>query len=259
MILLTGHKGFIGSNLLKRFDIDNVIVTDIDDCYQVLNLTNWHNIEHIYHMGAISNTTETDIERINTFNVYYSIELFKNAIRYNIPVTYASSASVYGNSFTYAVNPLNYYSMSKATIDLFVQDNIDNFKYVNGLRFFNVYGNGEDHKGTQASPIHQFTQQAKNKVIKVFEGSERFIRDFVAVDDVVDCIMTKKESGIYDVGTGDPISFLDVARAVAEKYSAEIETIPFPNHLKNKYQYYTCARQHYNKKFMSVTDYLKSQ
>lgn len=207
-------------------------------------------------MGAISNTTETDIDKIYKYNIDYTIKLFETAIHYQIPVKYASSASVYGN--TKDLNPLNYYSLSKATVDLWVEDNKHKFSRINGYRFFNVYGPHEDHKGNQASPIHTFTKQAKETgVIKLFEQSSEYYRDFVYVGDVIDCMFINKNSGIYDVGTSNPISFEEVGHIIADKYNARIEYIKFPEHLKNKYQYNTCARKDFDHNFITVKEHVK--
>ena len=257
MILITGYKGFIGSNLVKRFDPNELILVGYQDCFTSLFLTDWSKVTKIYHLGAISDTTCTDLDLLHDFNVNYTMELFNRAKIYNIPIVYASSASVYGNSFTYSLNPLNHYAISKANIDIWVESNLDKFNNIVGLRFFNVYGEGEDHKLNQASPIHQFTLQAKqNNKIKVFEGSENCVRDFIWIEDVIDCILTDKPSGIYDVGTSNPVSFKFIADIIAKKYNVSIEEIEFPEKLKNKYQYYTCARKHYDKNFLRVEDYL---
>ena len=258
MILVTGSKGFIGRNFIKKRDWD-VIALDFHNHMEIFDSDfPWKNITKIYHLGAISSTTETNIERIYNLNIKYSISLFEYAIEHQIPVTYASSASVYGNTYTYQINPLNYYALSKATVDYWVQDNVDRFRNVVGCRFFNVYGNGEEHKGTQASPLHQFTKQAKDTgIIKVFEGSENYLRDFVHVDDAIECMTMERESGIYDVGTSNPVSFQYIANLIARKHDAFIEEIPFPRHLENKYQRYTCARKHYEHNFISVKAYIE--
>ena len=112
--------------------------------------------------------------------------------------------------------------------------------------------NHEEHKGSQASPITQFSRQAKETgVIKVFSGSENYKRDFVSVEDVIDCIFLseRKESGIYDVGTSSPVSFLEVAHIISGKFKSEIIEVPFPEILKNKYQFNTLARKHFDKSF----------
>jgi ADP-L-glycero-D-manno-heptose 6-epimerase len=259
MILLTGSNGFIASNFIKTCG-ESILKLDFSNHMDIFNSDfPWGEISKIYHLGAISNTTETDVDRIYNLNIKYSIALFEFAIRYKIPVAYASSASVYGKSFSHQINPLNYYALSKATVDCWVQDNMNKFSNVIGCRFYNVYGSGEHHKGNQASPIHQFSLQAKNNgVIKVFEGSEKYYRDFVHVDDAIKCMTAERESGIYDIGTSSPISFLEVAKRVSRKYDSFIDIISFPHHLKNKYQEYTCAQRHYKYDFISVQDFLES-
>jgi ADP-L-glycero-D-manno-heptose 6-epimerase len=110
------------------------------------------------------------------------------------------------------------------------------------FRYFNVYGPHEDHKGDQASPFHKFREQAKTGTIKIFEGSENFKRDFIHVDEVIKVhrkLLIFLGSGIWNVGTGKTMSFLDVARLAADEFSAKIETIPMP--ILGGYQMYTCA------------------
>lgn len=258
MILLTGSDGFIGKNLISK--LQDVICLERENCFDILSNLDWRSITYIYHLGAISDTTETNIELIYRYNIDFSLKLFEYAIHYQIPITYASSASVYGNSRDYQINPLNYYALSKATIDLWVLDNINRFNNVIGLRYFNVYGPQEEHKGNQASPVHQFSKQAElTGKIKLFEGSENYKRDFVCVKDVVDCTLDRRPSGIYDVGTNKPASFKYVAELIATKYNAVVETVPFPNNLQNKYQIYTQARNHYDRQFITIEDYLNGK
>ena len=137
-------------------------------------------------------------------------------------------------------------------------DNLDRFESIQGFRYFNVYGTGEDHKGDQASPVSKFTKQIKETgKLKLFEGSDKFYRDFVCVDDVVNIVMNNDApSGIYDIGTGKPMSFQRVAELVAKK-EGEIEMIPFPDHLKGKYQDYTCADMEWlNYRLKTLEEYL---
>jgi ADP-L-glycero-D-manno-heptose 6-epimerase len=126
---------------------------------------------------------------------------------------------------------------------------------VQGFRYFNVYGPYEDHKGDQASPYHKFTKQAKETgVIKIFEGSENFKRDFVSVETVVDVhrrFFTVHESGVWNIGTGIAKSFKEVAEEIARQYNAKIEYIPIPENIAKQYQKYTQAdltklRKYYN-------------
>jgi ADP-L-glycero-D-manno-heptose 6-epimerase len=262
MIILTGSQGFIGKrflNKLKELGKEVVEVEKNNSWHWRTYFRDWNKVELIIHQGALSSTTETNLKSIFTHNIDFTEWLFNQALKYNIPVKYASSASVYGN-LQGIINPLNYYALSKITIDYWVQDHIDEFPLIQGFRYFNVYGDGEEHKGDQASPVSKFTKQIKETgKLKLFEGSDKFLRDFICVDDIVELVLNNnKESGIYDLGTSNPVSFQYVAECVANKYNGEIEYIPFPDHLKGKYQDYTCANNEWGDyKFMTVEDYLK--
>lgn len=259
MIILTGSNGFIGKNFKSKIDND-VIEVDIDNCWNFFReFKDWKNVDLIIHQGAISSTIERNINKIHSFNVDYTLLLFEIAIQYEIPVRYASSASVYGNQQG-IFNPLNYYAISKLQIDYWVMDNIDKFPSIQGFRYFNVYGDGEESKGDQASPVSKFAKQIQETgKLKLFEGSDKFLRDFICVDDIVNIVlMNKKQSGIYDLGTSNPISFQYVAECVSKKYNGEIEYVPFPEHLNGKYQDYTCAKHEWDDyKFMTIEEYLK--
>ena len=262
MIILTGSAGFIGQHFLKHFienSNEDIVVVNEHNCWDWLcEFPDWEHVSLIIHQGAISDTTETDIDRIHRLNVWFSLELFEKAIQYQIPVKFASSASVYGNQQG-IVNPLNYYAITKLQMDYYIQDHMTEFSSVQSFRYFNVYGDGEDHKGDQASPVHKFTKQIKETgKLKLFEGSDKFLRDFVCVNDIVDIVLNNdKPSGIYDLGTSNPVSFQEVGELVAEKYNGTIEYIPFPEHLKGKYQTYTCAKKEWDHKFISVKEYLQ--
>ena len=262
MIIVTGSKGFIGRNFLKAFeDTDDVIIPVDSDIieWMVDGFKDWHKVDLVIHQGAISSTVEKDIDEIHYYNVHLTLKLFEKCIKYGIPVKYASSASVYGN-LQGVFNPLNYYAISKLQIDYWVQDNIDEFSLIQGFRYFNVYGDGEGDKGDQASPVSKFTKQVKETgKLKLFEGSDNFYRDFVCVDDIVHLVLNnRKRSGIYDLGTSNPVSFQHVAECVAKKYNGEIEYVPFPDHLKGKYQDYTRARGEWGDYiFTTVERYLK--
>ena len=262
MIILTGSRGFIGKNFLKKIN-DPVIEVEKEDAYNFIsNFNKWDEVSLILHQGALSSTTEKNIQTLHHNNVAFTLFLFEKAIQYGIPVKYASSASVYGNQTKdlKIINPLNYYAITKLQIDYFVQDNLDKFSSIQGFRYFNVYGNGEEHKGDQASPVSKFTKQIRETgKLKLFRGSDKFLRDFIFVNDVVDVVLNNNSSsGIYDLGTGSPVSFQEVAELVAEKEKGEIEYIDFPEHLKGKYQDYTCADMEWigNYKFKSVKEYL---
>jgi ADP-L-glycero-D-manno-heptose 6-epimerase len=261
MIILTGSSGFIGQNFLNNLE-ESVIQVEKDNCFQFLSsFDQWDKVSLILHQGAISSTTERNISTLHHHNVAFTLQLFDYAIKYQIPVRFASSASVYGNT-NGQINPLNYYAITKLQIDYFIQDNLDKFKSIQSFRYFNVYGNGEDHKGDQASPISKFIRQIhENGKLKLFKGSDQFLRDFICVDDVVDIVLNNEApSGIYDLGTGNPISFQEVAELVLKKEGGEIEYIPFPEHLQGKYQNYTKANVDWldNYKFNTVQEYLTS-
>ena len=259
MIILTGSSGFIGQNFLKHLQ-EPVIGVEKDDAFKFLSsFDQWDKVSLIIHQGAISSTTERNISTLHHHNVAFTLQLFDYAIQYQIPVKFASSASVYGNT-NGQINPLNYYAITKLQIDYFIQDNLDKFKSVQSFRYFNVYGQHEDHKGDQASPISKFTKQVRETgKLKLFEGSDQFLRDFVCVDDVVNIVLNNEApSGIYDLGTGNPISFQEVAELVIKKEGGEIELIPFPEHLQGKYQDYTKANMEWisKYKFTTVEEYL---
>ena len=262
MIVITGSKGFIGQNFLKyllEYSNEEIVTVGEKDAWDWIGLfKEWDKVSLILHQGAISDTTETNIDKLHAMNVWFSIELFEKAIQYQIPVKFASSASVYGNQEG-IVNPLNYYAITKLQMDYYIQDHMTEFSSIQSFRYFNVYGDGEDHKGDQASPVHKFTKQIKETgKLKLFEGSDKFLRDFVWVRDIVENVLNNdKPSGIYDLGTSNPASFQTVGELIAEKYNAEIEYIPFPQHLKGKYQTYTCAKKEWDHNFITVKEYLR--
>lgn len=250
-VLVTGSKGFIGQNLIKSLPSDWYVTSfDIKDNAETrpkdldLSGVNW-----VIHLGALSSTTEKDVRRVMDLNLSWSIELAEECIKSKTYLQWSSSASVYGNlmgkmSEDRTPNPLNLYAMSKYLFEEYMKTRNCSIIW-QGFRYFNVYGPHEDHKGSQASPYTQFAKQANETgAIRVFENSEKYIRDFIHVDRVVEThlkMLNNNASGIFNVGTGSPRSFLDVARDVALHYNARIETIPFPEHLREHYQQYTCA------------------
>lgn len=227
-------------------------------------------VHSIIHMGAISDTSEWDGKKMMAENYTFSTELFRICQNYNIKFIYASSASVYGNTIqedgSRAIDPLNVYAFSKWAMDQFVikyfqkhqemvsemdisrkmmgSDFIEDspiMSQVVGLRFFNVYGPRENHKGSQSSPVSKFYDQLMTDGhIKVFQ--EKAHRDFVHVDDAAEVVcwfLENDYSGIFDVGTGTPRTFHDVARLLGD--IVPIVEIPMPEKFKGHYQYYTCA------------------
>jgi len=259
-ILVTGYKGFIGSNLYRALPSEHTVVGfDWADEFPNVEEYDW-----VIHLGAISATTEANVEKIMKQNYDFSVALFDDCAFYGTNIQYASSAQYYGLGKNFAEDappdPRSPYAWSKYLFERYVKQNPAENIIVQGFRYFNVYGNGEDDKGDQASPVSKFTKQIKETgKLKLFEGSDKFFRDFICVDDIVNIVLgSKKESGIYDLGTSNPVSFQYVAECVAKKYSGEIEYIPFPDHLKGKYQDYTCAKKEWDDyKFMTVEEYLK--
>lgn len=275
MIIVTGAYGFIGSNLIKElqkrghrnilavdyttreYDLNNVLYTPADYFYE--NLSDYcKNAEAIFHEGAISSTTETNKKLLFEKNLNPTYELIYYCRNNNIPLQYASSASVYGNptkedwdSINKPMNPLNEYAKSKKSIDYLFNLILGSKrppKLIQGMRYFNVYGPNEDHKGDQASPYHKFKKQFdETGKIKLFEGSENFYRDFISVEELIEkklYCLENKQSGIYDVGTGSPNSFYDVAVEVGGSDSV-IDWIPMPENLKEHYQKYTKANMNW--------------
>lgn len=241
-ILLTGYKGFIGSHMFRALEAHghHVSVYDWGEILPSVMEQDW-----VIHMGAISSTTERNIEKVMQQNVDFTQQLYQACHTFGVNFQYASSASVYGLVSTFRedaeLDPRTPYAWSKYLTERYIQ------RHPMGpraqiFRYFNVYGpEGEEHKGSQASPYAQFKRQAKETGrIQVFEGSDRFLRDFVPVSKIVDThlkFLTVKESGIWNVGTGQPRSFM----AVAEEFGVPVTTVPMPDILKDSYQKYTCA------------------
>jgi ADP-L-glycero-D-manno-heptose 6-epimerase len=243
-ILVTGHKGFIGSNMIKALETNHEVSTyEWGDKLPTIKGLDW-----VMHFGAISATTERNIEKIIAQNVDSSVWFLQECAKHNVNLQYSSSASVYGlkQKFTETspLDPRNPYAWSKVMFEWYTKQFPTNIQ-VQGFRYFNVYGQGEDHKGNQASPYHQFEKQAKEtKRIKLFKDSDLFFRDFVPVETIIDThikFLEVKESGVWNIGTGKTKSFQEVAETIATNHNAEIDYIDMPAILKDNYQAYTCA------------------
>jgi ADP-L-glycero-D-manno-heptose 6-epimerase len=241
-ILLTGYKGFIGSHMFRALEQHGHHVSTYDwgDILPSVMEQDW-----VIHMGAISSTTERDVEKVMAQNYDFTVQLYEACHTFGINFQYASSASVYGLVSTFREDaepdPRTPYAWSKYLTERHIQRHPMGAR-AQIFRYFNVYGpEGEEHKGSQASPYAQFKRQAETTGrIQVFEGSEGFLRDFVPVSRIVDThlkFLTVKESGIWNVGTGKPRSFM----AVAQEFDVPITTIPMPDILRDSYQKYTCA------------------
>ena len=241
-ILLTGHKGFIGSRMLKS----------LQEAGHQVSTFEWspiwpdvRGLDWVIHIGAISSTVEQDVKKIMLQNYEFSVWLFEECKHNKVNLQYSSSASVYGLVSTFRedalLDPRNYYAKSKALFEDYAT-RYTHGNIVQGFRYFNVYGpEGEEHKGDQASPFYKFKKQAEETgEIRVFEGSDKYLRDFIHVSEVVKMqqkFLDIPESGIYNLGTGKTQSFLDVAKM----YSSKIVEVPMPEVLKSNYQEYTCA------------------
>ena len=276
MIVVTGASGFIGSNLVKELvnrGEKNIMCVDYEcrvEYFKDLpvlftppgefynHMEKYNHIDVIFHEGAISSTTETDTKKLFEKNVQCTWNLIYYCRDNNIPLQYASSASVYGNPSieewhnpNKPLTPLNHYAKSKQQID-YVADLVINSKrppkLLQGMRYFNVYGPNEDHKGDQASPYSKFTKQLKETgKIKLFEGSKEFYRDFISVEELIDKklkIWYNQPNGIYDIGTSKPKSFYEVALEVGGSDNV-IEWVPMPSNLVEHYQKYSCANMYW--------------
>ncbi|MCG6363478.1 ADP-glyceromanno-heptose 6-epimerase [Vibrio fluvialis] len=215
-------------------------------------------IDAVFHQGACSATTEWDGKYMMLNNYEYSKELLHYCLEREIPFLYASSAATYGDTDTFVEEPqyegaLNVYGYSKQQFDNYVrrlwldaEEHGEKLSQITGFRYFNVYGPREQHKGSMASvAFHLNNQMNAGENPKLFAGSEHFKRDFVYVGDVAAVnlwFLEQGVSGIFNCGTGNAESFNEVASAViAHHGKGQIETIPFPEHLKGAYQEYTQA------------------
>jgi len=279
MFIVTGGAGFIGSNIVhalnQRGIKDIIVVDDLTDGYKFRNIVDADiadyrdkdeflsellagkydpkKIKAILHQGACSSTTEWDGRMMMHNNYDYTKALFHFCLQHHIPFIYASSAAVYGASQQFAVDtvnemPLNVYGYSKCQFDRYMRQHLPaQHSQVVGLRYFNVYGPREQHKGSMASVAYHFNKQLlETGNIKLFAGSDDFKRDFIYVEDVVSVIFwfldRPHHSGIFNVGTGRSQTFIDVANAViAWHQRGNINYIPFPPHLEGSYQAFTQA------------------
>lgn len=230
-ILLTGAQGFIGKNLqdeLKDHEVRVIHQSFWENTNNIPELVKWCDV--VAHIGAVADTMDYDVNYMMKNNWLYSKELFDMAQENGKKVVFASSAAIYGNDADY----LNPYAWSKHIAESYGLEKVDNFI---SLRYFNVYGPGEGHKGKMASVAHQ--AMTSNKAFPLFKG--RPTRDFIYIKDVISATKTAildiHASGIYDVGTTESRTFEDVLTALNnEFYHIDAE---LPAH----YQMYTCAKK----------------
>ncbi len=310
MIIVTGGAGFIGANLVAALNArgrrDILVVDNLSNGVKFRNLADCDildyqdkddflrnvaacgalgdPIEAVFHLGACSSTTEWDGRYMMRNNYEYSKLLLHHCQDRRIPFIYASSASVYGGGNVFREdreleNPLNVYGYSKFLFDQYVRRIMpQTTSQVVGLRYFNVYGPREQHKGSMASVAYHFNSQVRDSGrVRLFEGTDGYgdgeqRRDFVYVGDTCRVKLWLLDhparSGIFNIGTGRSQSFNDVARAVISWHGrGEIEYIPFPEQLRGRYQSFTQAditalrAAGYHEPFMTVeqgvTEYMQ--
>tara|TARA_B100000902_G_C27194605_1_gene855783 strand:+ start:329 stop:1201 length:873 start_codon:yes stop_codon:yes gene_type:complete len=256
MIAVTGGSGFIGRNLLNSLEGEKINVDftqsskhpAMDPYFFLLGLENGTiTPDVILHNGACSSTTVSDPHYVMTVNLEYSQRLLKVCMKKGIRLIYASSASVYGDGPFMEIaskKPKNLYALSKAMFDDYATAFEGHAPQIVGLRYFNVYGPHESHKGDMASVMYKFFQQVKSgSPITLFENSDKYIRDFIYVKDIVAInkffIENKEVSGIFNAGTGKARSFYDIAKIYTDTYGTEINEVKMPKKLVGKYQEFT--------------------
>jgi len=303
MIVVTGAAGFIGSNLVGKLNAEgfsNLIVVDqfnrpektgnlIDKSFQEKidrdDFIAWLNIHHrevkfVFHIGARTDTAEFDTAVFDRLNLGYSKEVWNACAGHAIPLLYASSAATYGlgeygyedsHEIVEKLKPLNPYGVSKNEFDKWALQQKNCPPFWAGMKFFNVYGPNEYHKGRMASVIfhafHQIRQTGRMKLFRShkpeFKDGEQK-RDFIYVKDVTDALyfMVEKRpaSGLYNLGSGQSRTFLDLTKATFRAMNLEpvIEFVDTPTDIRDKYQYFTEAnmeklrRAGYQKTFYSL-------
>jgi ADP-L-glycero-D-manno-heptose 6-epimerase len=313
MIVVTGAAGFIASCLVGELNAqergDIVVVDDFSKHEKDNNLDgkeiiakvarsdfhNWllefaHEVDFVFHLGARTDTTEFDKQIFDDLNLNYSKKVWEICTKKQIPLVYASSGATYGlgelgykddHALTPKLKPLNPYGDSKNDFDIWVLEQKKTPPFWAGLKFFNVYGPNEYHKGRMASVVfHAFNQITAKGELKLFRSHNsnykdgEQLRDFVYVKDVVKVCQflmnNKPESGIYNLGTGQARTFLDLGLNTfkAMGIEAKIEFIDTPIDIRDKYQYFTEAdmtklkNAGYNDAFMTleegVADYVSN-
>ena len=309
MIVVTGAFGFIGSCLVEKLNemghtADVLVVDDFYKDYKNENLEDkfirdwihrdifmdWferihRSVDFVFHLGARTDTTEKDKKIFDELNLNYSKTLWEICTKYEIPIVYASSAATYGSgkngyddnhSLPSKLKPLNPYGVSKNDFDIWALKQKKQPPFWAGLKFFNVYGPNEYHKGRMASVIfHAYHQIKKTGEMRLFRSHKKGIkngeqsRDFIYVKDVVDiCYFLYKKrpaNGLYNVGTGQARSFLDLVENTFKAMGKEtnISFIDTPKDIRKNYQYFTEANMDklraagYKKSFYSLEEGVK--
>jgi ADP-L-glycero-D-manno-heptose 6-epimerase len=307
MIIITGAAGFIGSCLVRHLNnkgVDRLALVDkfdrpdkdknLADCkfFQKIDRDNFHDwfrskdyaIEFVLHIGARTDTTERDKRVFDELNLNYSKSVAKICIAKNIPLIYASSAATYGmgeegfddNTLPQSLKPMNPYGHSKNDFDHWLLSQTKQPPFWAGLKFFNVFGANEYHKGRMASVIyHTFRQIQESGEMKLFRSHRKDFedgeqsRDFIYIKDllsVIDFMMNKRpENGLYNLGTGKARSFNDLAANtfISMGLKPLIAYIDTPVDIRDTYQYFTEAKMDklisagYQKPFYSLEEGIK--
>jgi len=318
MKIITGGTGFIGSAicwLLNKNGINDVILVDTDnEGYKkhytenlkytdfierdvflkgIVSGKSYGNADSVYHMGACSSTTEQNMDYLKENNVEYSKQVGIWCLKNNVKYIYASSGATYGDgsmgfdddvTLIPGLNPLNKYGLSKQLFDMWVIENKLEKKFT-GLKYFNVFGPNENHKGDMRSMVNKtFSQVMETGKLRLFKSYNpeykdgEQMRDFLYVKDAVEMTLFfdpvlgsgKDKTGIYNIGSGKAATWLEMASALFKSLGKEmnIEFINMPDDIKNQYQYFTQAKMDklnnagYEKECMkledSVGDYVKN-
>ncbi|WP_254411519.1 ADP-glyceromanno-heptose 6-epimerase [Dyadobacter diqingensis] len=286
MIIVTGAAGFIGSGLISMLNqegFSNIIAVDdfskiekaenlegktIKERVERSSLSEWldennQDVEFIFHIGARTDTTEFDKNIFDELNLNYSKTIWEKCVAYQIPLVYASSAATYGlgelgyddnESLIPQLKPLNPYGDSKNDFDIWALQQEKKPFFWAGLKFFNVYGPNEYHKGRMASVIfHAYNQIKATEKMKLFRSHNpnfkdgEQMRDFIYVKDLIEvCLFFmhhRKDSGIYNLGSGKARTFKDLVTNtfLAMDKTPDISFIDTPEDIRDKYQYFTQA------------------
>ena len=247
-VLVTGASGFIGKNMMAFLSKQPEWQVDGWD-WDPNDFPDVRPYDWVVHLGAIADMTETDVDKVLHQNLEFSQRLFNECNKHGVHLQYASSSSVYGNTkdtSEYApCYPQTPYAWSKYLFDRWVFQQ-EQHVMVHGFRYHNVYGKWNHLRGKRANAIYKWRQQAKKDgYIEVWENAEHIYRDWTWVGDIcrlhLDFMTTVVGSGIWNVGSGLPHSFLDIAEAIAEQEGVEIRTIPMPDSEKTRFRQRTCA------------------